>query len=85
MPTASRSAHGHGPPARRRYQTFGSQALSDAVLRALPPGTKACLMANHGMVAYSSNLDKAFGLATTVEQLARQCVVRRTPSFSQGP
>jgi L-fuculose-phosphate aldolase len=52
------------------YATFGTQALSDNVLRALE-GRQACLLANHGMLAYAENLDRAMALAAKVEQLAR--------------
>lgn len=53
------------------YATFGTQALSDAVLGALE-GRTACLMANHGMVATGPTLAKALWLAVEVETLARQ-------------
>ena len=51
------------------YATFGSQALSDAVLRAMD-GRKACLMAHHGMVAVGANPKRALDLAIEVETLA---------------
>ncbi|MBK5934577.1 L-fuculose-phosphate aldolase [Rhodovulum imhoffii] len=53
------------------YATFGTQALSDAVLEALK-GRKACLMAHHGMLATEASLEKAMWLAVEVEALARQ-------------
>ncbi len=53
------------------YATFGTQALSDAVLAALQ-GRRACLMANHGQVALGPNLDAALDLAQVVEELAAQ-------------
>lgn len=52
------------------YATFGTQALSDHVLAALA-GRRACLLANHGAVAFGSTLEDAFGLAEKVEALAR--------------
>jgi len=51
------------------YATFGSQALADGVLAALD-GRRACLMANHGMVAFAGDLDRALQLAIEVESLA---------------
>ncbi|HEY6892729.1 MAG TPA: class II aldolase/adducin family protein [Rhodanobacteraceae bacterium] len=51
------------------YATFGTQALSDAVLRALD-GRTACLMAHHGMIAVGASLAKALALAVEVETLA---------------
>lgn len=53
------------------YATFGTQALSDAVLEAMV-GRKACLMANHGMLAAGSTLDEALRIAVEVETLAAQ-------------
>ncbi|TCP44429.1 class II aldolase/adducin family protein [Rhodovulum marinum] len=53
------------------YETFGTQALSDRVLKAME-GRKACLMAHHGMIAAEATLDKAMWLAIEVEALARQ-------------
>lgn len=53
------------------YATFGTQALSDRTLAALE-GRKACLMANHGMIALGADLAGALKLAVEVETLARQ-------------
>jgi L-fuculose-phosphate aldolase len=52
------------------YATFGTQALSDHVLGALA-GRRACLLANHGAVAFGATLAAAFALAEKVEALAR--------------
>lgn len=52
------------------YATFGTQELSDRALEALQ-GRKACLLANHGVVALGASLDEALGLAEKVEALAR--------------
>ncbi len=52
------------------YHTYGTQALSDAVLEALD-GRLACLMANHGMLAVGSDLAQAMWRAVEVETLAR--------------
>lgn len=53
------------------YATFGTQALSDAVLAALD-GRRACLMANHGQVAAGASLGAALALALEVEALCAQ-------------
>lgn len=53
------------------YATFGTQALSEAVLVALED-RRACLLANHGMIAAGKNLAEAFKLAVEVETLAEQ-------------
>jgi L-fuculose-phosphate aldolase len=54
-----------------RYATFGTQALSDAVLEALRE-RRACLMANHGLVAWGRGLAGALALAVEVEALCGQ-------------
>jgi L-fuculose-phosphate aldolase len=53
------------------YATFGTQALSDAVLAALQ-GRRACLMANHGLLAWGGSLAGALSLALEVEALSGQ-------------
>ncbi len=53
------------------YALFGSQALSDAALAALQ-GRKACLLANHGMIALGRDLTEALSIAVEVENLAEQ-------------
>jgi L-fuculose-phosphate aldolase len=52
------------------YATFGTQALSDQVLAALRD-RKACLMANHGVVCFDRDPERALALAIEVEHLAR--------------
>jgi L-fuculose-phosphate aldolase len=53
------------------YATFGGQALSDAVLKALE-GRRGCLMAHHGMVVFGRDLDDALALAVELESLCEQ-------------
>jgi L-fuculose-phosphate aldolase len=52
-----------------KYATFGTQELSDHALHALR-GRKACLLANHGMIAAGKNLDEAFKITVEVETLS---------------
>jgi len=52
------------------YATFGTQALSDAALRALE-GRKACLLAQHGQIALGRTLEAALAMAVEVEALAQ--------------
>lgn len=59
------------------YATFGTEALSQAALRALT-GRSACLLANHGVVAVGSTLDEAVARAYEVELLARQYAIVRS-------
>ena len=53
------------------YALFGSQALSDNALIALID-RKACLLANHGMIALGADLDDALALTVEVENLCEQ-------------
>ena len=53
------------------YATFGTQTLSDHALRALKE-RKACLLANHGMIATGEGLQRALALAVEVEALCEQ-------------
>ena len=54
-----------------QYALFGSQALSDNALAALTD-RKACLLANHGMIALGRDLDEALAVAVEVENLCEQ-------------
>ncbi len=53
------------------YATFGSQALSDRAVEALKD-RRACLLANHGVIATGPDLSSALRLAGEVENLAAQ-------------
>jgi L-fuculose-phosphate aldolase len=53
------------------YHAFGTQELSDAALAALQD-RKACLLANHGVIATGPDLRAAVSLAGEVENLALQ-------------
>ena len=53
------------------YATFGTKELSRNILKALE-NRKACLMANHGQIAFGENLSKAFELAQEVENICHQ-------------
>lgn len=51
------------------YATFGTQALSDNALAAMQ-NRKACLLANHGMIAAGRNLADAYRNTVEVENLS---------------
>ncbi len=53
------------------YFTYGTQELADAAVAALD-GRRACLLANHGVLALGEDLASALRLAGEVENLARQ-------------
>ena len=53
------------------YATFGTKELSNNIIKALE-NRKACLMANHGQIAFGDSLKKAFELAQEVENICHQ-------------
>ncbi|MBS1190192.1 MAG: class aldolase/adducin family protein [Rhodocyclaceae bacterium] len=53
------------------YATFGTQELSDAALAALD-GRNACLLANHGLLAFGRDLPQALALGVELEELCGQ-------------
>ena len=56
------------------YATFGTDELSKNVLKALQDRC-ACLMSNHGQVAFGKNLEQAFELAQEVENICHQYTI----------
>ena len=58
------------------YATFGTQELSNNMIQALD-NRKACLLSNHGLIAFGDNLSHAFGLAKEIETLAKQYILSR--------
>ena len=81
------STHGRGIPAFHymvamaggndikcaKYATYGTRELSKNILKALRQ-RNACLIGNHGQIAFSENLSKAFELAEEVENLSNQYI-----------
>ena len=56
-----------------KYATYGTRELSKNILKALRQ-RKACLIGNHGQIAFSEDLSKAFELAEEVENLSNQYI-----------
>ena len=56
-----------------RYATYGTRQLSKNILQALK-NRSACLIGNHGQIAFSNNLSNAFELAEEVENLSHQYI-----------
>ena len=56
------------------YATFGTTELSKNIINALE-NRKACLMSNHGQVAFGTNLKQAFELAEEVENICHQYII----------
>ena len=56
-----------------KYATYGTRELSKNILKALK-NRSACLIGNHGQIAFSKNLSKAFELAEEVENLSHQYI-----------
>ena len=65
-----------------KYATFGTKNLSRNIIKALKNRT-ACLIANHGQVAFGENLEKTFELAQEIENICHQyinCLLYTSPS-----
>ena len=56
-----------------KYATYGTRELSDNIIKTLK-NRLACLIANHGQIAFGENLPKAFELAEEVENLSSQYI-----------
>ena len=56
------------------YATFGTEELSSNVIEALEERS-ACLMSNHGQVAFGKNLEDAFELAQEIENICHQYTI----------
>jgi len=56
-----------------KYATYGTRELSKNIIKALNL-RNACLISNHGQIAYANNLSKAFELAEEVENLSNQYI-----------
>jgi L-fuculose-phosphate aldolase len=61
------------------YAPFGSRELSENVLKALAGGggSRAALMAHHGLVVFDASPQAALALAFEIEELAAQYVIFR--------
>ncbi|MBA1338803.1 MAG: L-fuculose-phosphate aldolase [Pelagibacterales bacterium] len=56
-----------------KYATFGTKQLSRNIIKALKNRT-ACLIANHGQVAFGKNLEQTFELAQEIENICHQYI-----------
>ena len=56
-----------------KYATFGTKNLSKNIIKALK-NRSACLIANHGQVAFGENLSEAFELAQEIENICHQYI-----------
>ena len=56
------------------YATFGTEELSNNIIKALEKRS-ACLMSNHGQVAFGKNLEAAFELAQELENICHQYTI----------
>jgi L-fuculose-phosphate aldolase len=68
------------------YAEFGTQALSDTMLKAME-GRSAVLLANHGQICFGPDLDKALWRAGEIEALCHQywaaCVMGKPVVLSE--
>lgn len=58
------------------YASFGTAELSDGMLTAMKDRS-ACLLANHGMICFGTDLPNALALAVEVETLCKQYILAR--------
>ena len=56
-----------------KYATFGTRTLSKNIIKALKK-RKACLISNHGQIAFGEDISKAFELAEEVENISLQYI-----------
>lgn len=60
-----------------KYESFGTKEIGIACVEALVD-RKACLLANHGQIAYANSLEKAFSIASTIEECAMTYMIARS-------
>ena len=56
-----------------KYATFGTKNLSRNIIKALK-NRNACLISNHGQVAFGENIETAFELAQEIENICHQYI-----------
>jgi L-fuculose-phosphate aldolase len=56
-----------------KYATFGTRNLSNNIIFALKKRF-ACLISNHGQIAFGENLEKTFELAQEIENICHQYI-----------
>ena len=56
-----------------KYATFGTKQLSKNIIKALK-NRSACLIANHGQVAFGNDIGKTFELAQEIENICHQYI-----------
>ena len=56
-----------------KYATFGTKQLSKNIIEALK-NRSACLIANHGQIAFGETLEKSFELAQEIENICHQYI-----------
>lgn len=60
-----------------KYESFGTKEIGLAAVEALKD-RKACLLANHGQIAYAENIARAFSIASTVEECCQTYMTARS-------
>lgn len=66
------------------YRTFGTMELAQAAGEAIGTRSRGLLLANHGMIALGSSIEKAFSLALTMEwcaELQWRCMAAGSPNI----
>ncbi|MCL2553423.1 MAG: class II aldolase/adducin family protein [Actinomycetia bacterium] len=60
------------------YELYGSEELAREVLKALRDGRTACLMRNHGTLAFGDTLDEAYDRTQQLEWMCRVWLLARS-------
>lgn len=60
-----------------KYESFGTKEIGLACVEALKD-RYACLLANHGQITYSDSVEKAFSIASTIEECAMTYMIARS-------
>lgn len=60
-----------------KYASFGSLEIGEEAVKAMKD-RKGCLLANHGQICYGESLEKAFSLASTIEECSMTYMIARS-------
>jgi L-fuculose-phosphate aldolase len=67
------------------YATYGGDELARAVLKALRDGRSACLMRNHGTLAFGDTLERAYERTAQLEWMCRVWLLARSANDTGAP
>lgn len=59
-----------------KYESFGTKEIALEAVKALKD-RKACLLANHGQIAYSNTIESAYSIASTIEECSMTYMIAK--------